>query len=140
MHTQNGLRKDVSLTKFVLGAHPIIEHFVEMMRVREIISTYVRSDKRMRLDDDKVLVLLIHNILTTPNALYEMQDWLKPLDAQKVGLRPEETKYIQDDRIGRGLARFYHARHKDVCPTISSGESRSCNESTAFSRKKNVRP
>jgi hypothetical protein len=33
------------------------------MRIREIISTYMASDKRMKLDDDKVLALLIHNIL-----------------------------------------------------------------------------
>ena len=111
---QRGLKKDSSLTKFVLGAHPIIEHFIETLRIREIISTYVPNDKRMKLDDDKVLGLLIHNILTTPYALYEMEDWLKPLDAEKVGLRPEEAKYIRDDRVGRGLARFYHARHKDV--------------------------
>jgi transposase len=108
------MKKDSSLTKFVVGAHPIIEHFIEVLRIREIISTYVPSDRRMKLDDDKVLTLLIHNILTTPYPLYEMQDWLKPLDAEKVGLRPEEVKYIQDDRIGRGLARFYHSRHKDV--------------------------
>ena len=114
MHIQRGLKSGSSLTRFVLGAHPIIEHFVEMMRVREIISTYVRSDKRMRLDDDKALVLLIHNILTTPHALYEMQDWLQPLDAEKVGLAPRECRFIQDDRIGRALARFYHSRHKDV--------------------------
>jgi hypothetical protein len=114
MHIQRGLKSSSSLTRFVLGAHPIIEHFVEMMRVREIISTYVRSDKRMRLDDDKALVLLIHNILTTPNALYEMQDWLQPIDAEKVGLAPRECLFIQDDRIGRALARFYHSRHKDV--------------------------
>jgi transposase len=114
MQTQRGMKKDSSLTKFVVGAHPIIEHFIEVLRIREIISTYVPSDRRMKLDDDKVLTLLIHNILTTPYPLYEMQDWLKPLDAEKVGLRPEEVKYIQDDRIGRGLARFYHSRHKDV--------------------------
>jgi transposase len=114
MQIQRGLRKDSSLAKFVLGAHPIIEHFIEMLRIREVISTYVPSDKRMKLDDDKILTLLIHNILTTPIPLYELQDWLKPLDAEKVGLRPEETKYIQDDRMGRGLARFYHSRHKDV--------------------------
>jgi transposase len=114
MQIQRGLRKGSSLTKFALGAHPIIEHFIERLRIREIISTYVPSDKRMKLDDDKALTLLIHNILTTPYPLYEMQDWLKPLDAEKVGLRPKETKYIQDDRIGRGLARFYHSRHKDV--------------------------
>jgi transposase len=114
MQIQRGLKKDSSLTKFGLGAHPIIEHFIEKMRIREIISTYVPTDKRMRLDDDKVLALLIHNILTTPNALYEMEDWLKPLDAERVGLKPEESKFIQDDRMGRALARFYGSRHKDV--------------------------
>jgi len=114
MRIQRGIKKDSSLTRFVLAAHPIIEHFIEMLQIREIISTYVRTDQRMRLEDDKVLPLLIHNILTTPNALYEMEDWLKPLDAGRVGLTPEETQFIQDDRIGRALARFYDSRHKDV--------------------------
>ena len=114
MQIQRGLQKDSTLTKFVLGAHPIIEHFVEKMRIREIMSTYMRTDKRMKLEDDKVLTLLIHNILTTSNALYEMEDWLKPLDAEKLGLSPKETKFIQDDKIGTGLFRFYNSRHKDV--------------------------
>lgn len=114
MQIQRGLKRDSSLTKFVLGAHPIIEHFIEILQIREIIGTYVRTDKRMKLDDDRVLTLLIHNILTTPNALYEMEDWLKPLDPEKVGLRPKETSFIQDDRMGRALARFYDSRHKDV--------------------------
>jgi transposase len=114
MQIQRGLKQDSVLTKFVLGAHPIIEHFVETMRIRETISTYMRADKRMKLDDDKVLTLLIHNILTTSNALYEMEDWLKPLDAEKLGLSPKETNFIQDDKIGKGLFRFYNSRHKDV--------------------------
>jgi transposase len=114
MQIQQGIKKDSSLTKFVLRAHPIIEHFIEMLRIREAISTYVRTDKRMKLDDDKVLTLLIHNILTSPNALYEMKDWLNPLDAGKVGLTPDEMPFIQDDRVGRALARFYDSRHKDV--------------------------
>ena len=114
MHTQNGLKKDASLTKFVLGAHPIIEHFIETLRIREILGSVLPTDRRMKLDDAKALALLIHNILTSPNPLYEMEDWLKPLDAEKVGLRPEQTRWIQDDRIGRALAKFYHSRHKDV--------------------------
>ena len=28
MQIQRGLKKDSTLTKFVLGAHPIIEHFI----------------------------------------------------------------------------------------------------------------
>jgi len=73
MKIQNGLKKDSSLAKFVVEAHPIIEHFIEMLRIREIIGTYVRTDKRMKLDDGKALTLLIHNILTTPNPLYELR-------------------------------------------------------------------
>jgi len=114
MQIQHGTKKDSSLTKFVLGIHLIIKHFIEMLQIREIISIYVRTDKRMKLDDDKVLTCLIHNIYTTPNVLYEMEDWLKPLDAQKVGLTPEDVRFIRDDRIGRALARFYDSRHKDV--------------------------
>ena len=114
MQIQRGLKKDTELTKFVLGAHPIIEHFMEMMRIRETLSSYLPSDKRLKLDDDKVITLLIHNILTTPYALYEMEDWLRPLDAEKVGLRLSETCAIQDDRIGKGLVKFYRCRHQDV--------------------------
>lgn len=114
MQIQQGLKKDAVLTKCVLGAHPIIEHFVETMRIRDIIGSYVPSDKRMKVDDGNVLTLLIHNILTTPHPLYEMHDWLQPLDADKLGLGAKETCHIQDDRIGKGLARFYDARHKDV--------------------------
>ena len=80
---------------------------IETMRIRDIISTYMRADKRMKLDDDKVLAMLIHNILTTPNPLFEMEDWLKPLDADKLGLRSKETNFIQDDKIGKGLFKFY---------------------------------
>lgn len=114
MQVQNGLKKNSFLAKFVVGAHPIIEQFIEVLRIREIIGTYVRTDQRMKLDDGKALTLLIHNILTTPNPLYEMEDWLKPLDAEKLGLQPGEVKAIQDDRIGRALAKFYDSRHKDV--------------------------
>jgi len=114
MQMQRGLKKDSTLTKFVLGAHPIIEHFIERLRIREIISTYMRADKRLRLDDDKTLTLLIHNILTAPLALYELQDWLRPLDVEKLGITPRERGLIQDDRMGRALARFYGSRHQDV--------------------------
>ena len=85
MQIQHGIRKDSSLTKFVIGAHPIIEQFIEVLRIREIIGTYVRTDRRMKLDDGKVLTLLIHNILTTPNTLYEMEDWLKPFGSGEDG-------------------------------------------------------
>lgn len=114
MHSQPGLHKDAVLAKCVLGAHPIIEHFMELMRLRDIINTYMADDKRQKLDDGSILTLLVHNILTTPHPLYELQDWLRPLDAKKLGLDPDATGFIQDDRVGKGLFKFYRSRHKDV--------------------------
>ena len=43
MQIQRGIEKDSSLTRFVLGAHPIIEHFIEKLKIRDIISTYMRA-------------------------------------------------------------------------------------------------
>ena len=114
MQIQKRLKRNSTLAKFVVGAHPIIECFITMLRIGDAIDTYLPVDNRMKLDNSKALTLLIHNILTTPNALYEMEDWLKPLDAVKLGLQPDQAALIQDDRIGRALERFYDCRHKDV--------------------------
>ena len=114
MHSQSGLHKDAVLTKCVFGAHPIIAHFMELMRLRGIINTYMVRDHRQKLDDGSILTLLIHNILTTPHPLYEMPDGLTPLDTRPLGLEPDATDYIQDDRICKGLFKFYGARHQDV--------------------------
>jgi len=114
MQIQKGIRRNSTLAKFVVGAHPIIERFITLLRIDDAISTYLPTDNRMKLNDGKALTLLIHNILTTPNALYEMEDWLKPLDAVKLGLQPDQAMSIQDDKIGRALEKFYDCRHKDV--------------------------
>lgn len=114
MQSQPGIRKGASLTRFIVGAHPVIEQFINLLRVRDTLGTYMPSDGRMRIDDERVLTILIHNILTTSNPLYEMADWLQPLDAEKLGLSEEDVQYIQDDKMGRALERFYDSRHKDV--------------------------
>lgn len=111
---QSALQRNSTLAKFVLGAHPIIDHFIDRLQIREILDEYLPCDNRMRIDDARTLALLIHNILTSQNALYEVEDWLRPLDAQKVGLTPQQARNVRDDKIGRALARFYRCNHKDV--------------------------
>jgi transposase len=114
MAIQRGLNKDSKLQKFILGAHPIIEHFVGLLRIGEIIGTYMRFDQRFKLEDQKVLTLLVHNILTTPYPLYEIGDWLQTLDVERLDVTSEQAGFVQDDRVGRALVRFYNCRHQDV--------------------------
>lgn len=114
MITQTSWRKDACLRKFVLGAHPIIEHYLQKLRIGELIATYIPQDQRLKLPIERTLSLLIHNILTTPMPMYALADWLAPLDEHCLGLEPAQVDCIHDDRVGQALERFYQGRHKDV--------------------------
>jgi transposase len=114
MITQPSGRKNALLHKFILGAHPIIEHYLQKLRIGELIATYIPQDQRIKLPVERTLSVLIHNILTAPQPMYALADWLAPLDEPSLGLEPDEAGYIHDDRVGQALERFYHGRHKDV--------------------------
>ncbi len=46
--------------------------------------------------------------------MYEIADWLVPMDDASLGLSPSDATYIHDDRVGGALETFYQGRHKDV--------------------------
>ena len=114
MITQKGIRHDDTLTKQVMGAHPIIQRFIETLKIPEIIGTYIPQDQRLKLSVEQTLVVLIHNILSSPMPLYEIADWLAPLHEHSLGLNAAEVPLIHDDRLGQALEAFYRGRHKDV--------------------------
>lgn len=114
MISQKGLKKDTLHNKYVIGAHPIIHHFTEKMRLCETIGDYMPHDMRMKLSIEKTLTVLIHNILTAQSPMYEISGWLEPIDINNIGLEEEELKHIDDSRVGKALERFYDGRHKDV--------------------------
>jgi transposase len=114
MVTQKGLRKGAVLKKFVLEAHPIIQTYIEKLKIAELIASYIAQDQRMKLPIEQSLCVLIHNILTTPMPMYEIAAWLAPLDENGLGLNGSKVECIQDDRIGQALERLYQGRHKDV--------------------------
>jgi len=43
MQIQRGIKKDSSLAKFVLGAHPIIEHFIDNLHIRVFAASVQES-------------------------------------------------------------------------------------------------
>jgi hypothetical protein len=114
MITQPGWRKGVVLKKFVIQAHPIIQTYIQKLKIAELIGSYIQQDHRIKLPVEQTLCVLIHNILTTPMPMYEIAAWMAPLDENCLGLDPSEAQRIQDDRVGQALERFYRGRHKDV--------------------------
>jgi len=114
MKEQRGLRKGSVHKRFSIGPHPIIQDYIERLRIAEILGGEIKQDGRLRLDCEKVIVLMVHNILTSPKPLYELSDWLVPIDEGSVGLDRGEARFITDDRAGKMLELFYKGRHKEV--------------------------
>lgn len=114
MITQPGWRKGAVLKKFVIQAHPIIQTYIQKLKIPELIGSYIYQDHRLKLPLEQTLCLLLHNILTAPRAMYEMAAWLAGLDETCLGLDPGQVSCLQDDRIGQALECFYRGRHKDV--------------------------
>ena len=80
MKTLKGIRRGTQLKKAVLGPHPIIQTFINRLKIDEIIRSYIKEDFRLLLGIEQTLCVLIHNILTTPMPMYEISDWLAPID------------------------------------------------------------
>ncbi len=114
MITQPGWRKGAMLKKFVIEAHPIIQTYLQKLKIPELIGSYIHQDHRIKLPIEQTLCLLLHNILTAPRPMYEMAAWLAALDETCLGLDPSQVACLQDDRIGQALECFYRGRHKDV--------------------------
>ena len=114
MIIHQGPRKELIHKKYLIGAHPIIQFFMDKLKMDEIIGSYVRQDKRMKVSVEKTLSIMIHNYLTSPLPMYEIREWLGPLDEEKLGLHPGEASLINDDRVGKSLESFYFGRHKDI--------------------------
>jgi transposase len=114
MIIQNGIHKELVHKRYVLGAHPILQHFMDQLKIPEIMSTYLPKDQRTILSTDKTLTIVLHNILTHPMPLYEIAQWIKPLDESRISLEPKESLLINDDRVAKALDFFYKSRHQDI--------------------------
>lgn len=114
MIMQPSQSKEAYLKKIVLNAHPIIQHFIDRLKIPDIIRSYIKSDQRRIVQTEQALPIVIHNYLTESLPLYEFQDWVRPLAVEAIGLSEHERESIQDDRIGKALEHFYFGCHKDV--------------------------
>jgi transposase len=114
MIVQKSLNKKMTHKKIVIGTHPIIQWFIDKLRIPEIIASYIIQDARFALSVEKTLCVLIHNILTTPKPMYEMSDWVSPIGEEHLGLNLGEGMLLNDDRIGKSFDLFYNGRHQDV--------------------------
>ena len=94
----------------MLGALPVVDHFLARLGVARLLDEYVPStDRRVRLAPAKAIGVVIRNLALSHQPLYSMNEWAAGVDPAVLGLGSNEARLVNDDRIGRGLERLFDA-------------------------------
>jgi transposase len=102
------------LKKSLLGAHPIIQHYLDKLRIVDIFRTYVKSDARLAIPTEEGICILVHNILSEPLPLYGIGEWIAPRDPGSLGLGMHDVTALNDDRLGRVLDAVARSNRKTI--------------------------
>ncbi len=87
-----------------IGALPILNHFIERLRLEQWLSEYLpQEDKRVKVPAAKALLVLLRNLLISREPLYGMGEWAAGYAPELLGLTRDELEALSDDGIGRAL-------------------------------------
>jgi transposase len=99
---KNSSSGSATLKVHLLGACPIIRHFLERMDLERIIQSCLPPSS-LTLSHGKTLSVLIQNLIISPAPLYRIAEWANPFDASALGLNESDKEVLNDDRVARSL-------------------------------------
>jgi transposase len=102
-----------SLQSLEVGALPIINAFLQRLRLREIFDRHLpppaaRPGRAPGLSPATVVLVLLRNILLSRQPMYAIPSWLQGFVPELFDLTPLQTRLFNDDRIGRTLDRLFY--------------------------------
>ena len=98
-HSSSGA---ATLKVHLLGACPIIRHFLDRMDLERIIRSCLPRSS-LTLSHGKTLSVLIQNLMISPAPLYRIAEWANPFDPSALGLSESDKEVVNDDRVARSL-------------------------------------
>lgn len=101
-----------------IGTLPLLNRFIERLRLKEVIAKHIPRDKRDKIDPALTLLLLLCNVLTSRRPLYQIPEWARSFDLGLMGLPPDVRKHLNDDRIGRSLDKLFRADFRSLITEI----------------------
>jgi hypothetical protein len=101
---------DFQLDSELLGALPIINHFIRRMGLTGSLERFVPDDDaRLRLAPASVLGVVVRNLVTHREPVYALAEWAAPYDPALFDLFAGDIDALNDDRVGRTLKRLFDA-------------------------------
>lgn len=94
----------------VLGPLPIIDAFCDRLGLTGLLETFVpHDDARLRLAPATAVAVVVANLVVGREPLYALGKWAARFDPALLGLTDAEAGLLNDDRVGRSLARLFDA-------------------------------
>jgi transposase len=94
----------------LLGALPVVNHFIDRLRLDDALAAHVPArDARLGMAPAAALGVVVRNLMVSHEPLYALGEWAAPFQPSQLGLAPDEVELLNDDRVGRCLARLFDA-------------------------------
>ena len=88
------------LHSYQVGALPIINHMLDRMGLREILTKHLPTDDpRTQLPTARALLVLLRNVLVSREPIYAVSQWAARHAPDLLDLWPHELEQLNDDRL-----------------------------------------
>jgi len=100
----------MNLTHEKLGSLPLVNWFLDRLRLSEILGRYLPvDDARLRVAPATMIALVVRNIVLSHEPLYALNEWAAPYEPSLLELEAGDLSALNDDRVGRTLDRLFDA-------------------------------
>lgn len=101
---------DFELDSQLLGPLPVINAFCDRLGLDALLARFLpHDDARLKLAPATAIGVVVRNLVIGREPVYALGEWAAPFDPTLLGLAPGEAALLNDDRVGRVLARLFDA-------------------------------
>ena len=86
---------------------PLMKAISEKIGLRNILNEFLPRNKNEEVNPADTLMLLIYNIASGKNPLYELEGWARSIDMRCIDYERYQDVRFTDDRFGRALDDLY---------------------------------
>ncbi len=106
----------------VLGALPVINAFIDRLGLVGLLEQHLPSaDARLKLVPGTAIGLVVRNLVLGRRPVYALGEWAAGFDPALLGLGAGEGELLNDDRVGRALARLFDADRASLLTALVLG-------------------
>jgi hypothetical protein len=113
---------DFRLDTRQLGSLPIINAFADRLGLAGLLETFLpHNDRRLKLPPATAIGVVVRNLVIHRRPVYALGEWADPFDAALLGLAAGDAELLNDDRVGRTLARLFDADRASLLTRLVLG-------------------